>query len=248
MTTNQNYNHGSRPTSGMSNMDYLNSISTSPRPTSSRSNSTSSSSKKGLLAFMTTSVALIIVLITAIVVVISDRGDHEAPEEPGSADIVTAEDHKQVEVLNKTLAELIEDDPHRDYISQNEQSYYYGSAPSEIIDEFSINIDDLNYSSADGVPAMNSNILNYYLDQEAIVIIVDPVEITVQEDKKTDTLIVYASLPSEYDFVGFIPSDFNADGSRKDDWLFPEQMAIYLSRSELFNQLSESTKFYVIYK
>ena len=248
MATNQSNNHNYQSTPRMSGMDYLNSISAPSQPAGSHSNTAPGGNKKGLLMFMIASVALIIALVVAIAVVIGNRTGHDTPENPDDDDVVTVEDHEQVETLNETLASLIETNPYHDYSSQNKQSYSYYTTPSEIIDEFGLNVDDLDYSAADSILAMNSNILNYYLDQGAIVIIVDSSEITVQEDKKTDTLIVYGSAPSEFDFVSFVPSDFNADGTRKDSWLFPEQTAVYLSRSELFNQLSESAKFYVINK
>ena len=134
------------------------------------------------------------------------------------------------------------------YVSPNDYSSNYGAIPIEIIDDYKINIETPDFSSAIAVSDMNANALNFYLDQpDTIVAIFEPSGISAL-DRKSDTVYIYASIPLESDYVGFFPSDFNADGSSKDDWLLPEQTAIYFSQSELFSQLTSSASFYLISK
>jgi hypothetical protein len=118
----------------------------------------------------------------------------------------------------------------------------------DIIEDYKINIENPDFSSTTAVSNMNANMLNFYLDQDdTIVAIVEPSGISAL-DRKSNIVFIYASIPSEHDYVGFFPSDFNSDGSSKDDWLLPEQTAIYFSQSELFDQLTSSAKFYLISK
>ena len=136
----------------------------------------------------------------------------------------------------------------RNYVSPNEFSPNYGAIPVEIIDDYKINIESLDFSSAIAVSAMSASTLNFHLDQpDTIVAIVEPSGISAL-DRKSDTVFIYASIPPENSYVGFFPTDFNPDGTNKDSWLLPEQTAIYFSKTELFDQLTSSAKFYIINK
>ena len=192
--------------------------------------------KRKLLLAVIVIIALSLIAIIVIVIVGKDSFNG----------VITADQQKQVETLNETLASLIEKDPNHDYITPNSVSYNYGAVPEEIILLYDIDIENPDFSSATSVSAMNSNILNYYLDQkDTIVAIIEPSGIS-SLGKRTTILFIYASAAYNYSFVGFDPSDFNPDGSNKDSYLFPEETAIHFSRSELFNQLTPSAKFYII--
>ena len=135
-----------------------------------------------------------------------------------------------------------------DYDSPNEFSPNYGAIPVEIIDDYKLNIENPDFSSATIISTMNANALNFFLDQpDAIVAIVEPSGISAL-DRESNIVFIYASVPPEHDYVGFFLSDFNVDGSSKDEWLLPEQTAIYFSQSELFDQLTSSAKYYLISK
>ncbi|MBR5389245.1 hypothetical protein IK146_01655 [Candidatus Saccharibacteria bacterium] len=194
--------------------------------------------KRKLLLAALIIMALSIVAIIIVVIIGKDRFNN----------VITAEQQEQVESLNETLASIVDKDPNHNYTTPNEVSPNYGAVPEEIILLYNINVENPDFSSATSVAAMNSNILNFYLDQEdTIVAILEPSGIS-SLDKKSTTLFIYASAAYNYSFVGFDPSDFNPDGSNKDDYLFPEEAAIHFSRSELFNQLTSSTKFYIVKK
>lgn len=237
------------PNNPGSNMAYLNSISPSQPITPSATPQKTSkpvSRKKRVIIFSILGV-LFIGLGIAIAVAANNKQPEPEEKKPDDGGI-TIEEHRQAETLNSVLAEKVKDNPHKDYEPKNKYSFNYGATPDEIITDYSLNIKNLNLSDATIVPAMNSNILNYYLDQDnVIVVITDEVKMTFRE-KKSNTLIVYASKPEDCDYLTFIPEDFTEDGLKNSDWYFHEQMIIYLSRSELFNQLSEKAKFYVIRK
>ena len=248
-------NQGSQPMSNYSNMAYLNSISAqqqqaaTPVTPAAAPAPTHTFNIKRIVIFSVCSIIFVSVLATIAIVSSKDRANLGDPSKEENPNAISKEKHYQVETLNETLAELVKEDAHHDYESPNDFSPNYGAAPAEIIDEYNINIEKPDYSSAASVPAMNSNILNYYLDQkDTIVIIVDHFGINTMLDGKSNILIIYASVPSECDFIGFVPSDFNADGTNKDKELFPEQTALRFTRSELFNQLSSSAEFYIIRK
>lgn len=134
------------------------------------------------------------------------------------------------------------------YVSPNEFSPNYGLIPIDIIGDYKINVENPDFSSFDTVSTMSANMLNFYLDQDdTIVAIVEPSGISAL-DRESNAVFIYASIPPDSSYVGFFPSDFNSDGSSKDDWLLPEQTAIYFSQSELFDQLTSSAKFYLISK
>ena len=250
----QGYNPNSQPQTNYSSMAYLNSISAQQQPTSAPTpaaaptESTHTFSIKRIVIFSVVSIIIVSTIAAVAIVASKDRNNLGGDQEKKNTGITAAE-HHQEEKLNETLAELIKDDAHRDYESPNEYSPGYGAMPAEIIADYHIDITNPDFSNAASVPAMNSNILNYYLDQEGtIVVISDHYGISSMLGGKSNILIIYASEPAECDFIGFIPSDFNADGTNKDKDLFPEQTALHFSRSELFNQLSGSAEFYILRK
>ena len=232
-----------------SGIEYLNSISTPPQTTQMPNDAPVAEKKwKNIYTILIATFILLITLILILANINSGSSDNTPTKTDNDSDIITAEEHTKEETLNEELANLVENDPHREYVSPNDLSFNCGMVPEEVILEFNIDIENPDFSSAISVPAMNSNILNYYLDQKStIVAIVEPSGI-VSLNKKTTTLYIYASVPSNYDFIGFNPSDFNSDGTSKEESFLPEEKSIYFSRSELFNQLTPSSKFYVIKK
>ena len=135
-----------------------------------------------------------------------------------------------------------------DYNSPNEFSPNYGAIPVEIIDDYHISIKNPDFSSAVNVSIKNGNALNFFLDQtDVVVAIVEPSGISML-DKESNIIYIYASVPSNHDYVGFFPTDFNDDGSSKDDQLLPEEATVYFSQAELFDQITSSTEFYLISK
>jgi len=231
-----------------SNMDYLRSISATPQPETPANNpapyKAPSSNTKKIIIFTVCMIAFVTLLGLAAVLANGDRKSVPVNK------VVTPEEHRKEDELNGTLDKLAQKDPNYDYDSPSFRTYYFGYFPDEIIYEFKINVRNTDFSSAKSVPAMNSHIANYYLDQkDTIIVIVDPKGITGRE-KKTEILYVYASSPKDYDFLGFMPADFGDDGKYilKDETSLPEEGVVYFTRSELFNQLSADAKFYVIKK
>ena len=223
------------------NMDYLRSISGSEQqylPEEPSQNPSGINTKK-IVIF-----AIVMVLfVTAIAVVTIITGSSVTYEE---RKVVTAEEHEEQEELNSDLAKLVENDPNRNYESPNDYSPNYGAVPTEVIAEWKLNIGNIEKSATRKVAAMNSNILNYHLDDEdSVVAIVEPSGIKGR-GKESKAVVIFASVPSSYDFVGFMVSDFNEDGTCKDKKLLPEETTVYFTRSELFNQLTKDAKFYLI--
>ena len=240
------------PNNPGSNMAYLNSISPSqpvtPAAAPTPAKPKSASRVKRIVIFSI--LGLLFIGLGVAIAFAAQNGWSASEEEKKVEDdgSISAEEYKQQETLNQTLADKVKTNPHKDYEPKNKYSFNYGATPDEIITDYNLKIKDLDLSDATVIPAMNSNILNYYLDQDnVIVVITDEKEMSFQE-KKSKTLIVYASRPEECDYLTFIPEDFTEDGLKNSDWYFHEQMIIYLSRSELFNQLTENAKFYVIRK
>ena len=244
---NSPYPQGYAPMNPGSNMAYLNSISpsqTAPTPAQMPTANKPASRKKRVIIFSILAV-LFIGLGVAIAIAANTKVE---PEGKPDDNLITPEEQRKAETLNPTLAERVKTNPHRDYESKNQYSFNYASVPDEIIYDYNLSIRNLDLTYATTIPAMNSNILNYYLDQDnTIVVIKDEKELTLHE-KKSKTLIVYASVPQDCEYLTFIPEDFDENGKQIDEWPFPEQLIIHLTRSELFDQLSESAKFYVLRK
>lgn len=118
------------------------------------------------------------------------------------------------EQLSAHLAALVKGEEHEDYISTSFATRYLDVTPEKISADFGLSLDfplDLPASRTTEVIAMNSNILNYYLDQGNLVAIyakgTDPFtedgsQILVQAARPVDALFqIYSPDESEAQIV-----------------------------------------------
>lgn len=149
------------------------------------------------------------------------------PEEEGDAS-------EEAETLNALLAEAVKNNPHAAYITKLSDTKYRSMIPDELLSALSLTRAELSKPSSSSrftkVSAMNSNVLNYYLDQGAVVVIVAKGEGLFS--KNGSALVVYAADYAMPIYSVFRPSAENTD-------------ADYVSRTAIFNDIVGLADFYV---
>lgn len=132
------------------------------------------------------------------------------------------------ETLSDTLSASVENSPHKDYQTELEETKHFGLTPNELCAKLSVSCLEFknfkNFKNLSKISPINSNALNYYLDNNYIVII----------SSSTSLQIIYGALYSISSYSVFDLSSSDLDGYN------------YASRIDIFNHLTGSEEFYTI--
>ena len=187
------------------------------------------SEKRTPTMFLVFVFSILVIIGTVVVMVFLSTRQPDNEVEPAPLEESHFEERRE-EVLNETLAALIRNNMQASYVSETDQTAYFDATPAEIVNLFQLNTDNLDLSSAFSVPAMNSNIVNYYLDQSGTIVIIYD---------KADYTVVFAGRPYDEAYQVFSTSAYSVNHD-----IFAE----YTSKYSLLEPLSADAKFYVLQK
>ena len=184
------------------------------------------------------SILVIIGTAVAMVFLADQQPDNENAAEDGAIDLAGYSDAtNQSEELNAHLAALLKGEPHLDYISNTELLQYSSMSPEEITHNFGLKIDDEkieiignNYTT---LWAMNSNILNYYLDNGQIAVIYAKGDYPFSAEGRT--IVVYGGRPADALYYIY-PYTENSYGYKYD----------IVTKLELFESMTGAEEFKVL--
>jgi len=204
-------------------------------------------SKKTLLIFGI--IGVLAIAATVIIITLSNVPKVEAPQAqttpttqtedvPPSEEVLDPEEEgdatEEAETLNALLAEAVKNNPHAAYETKLSDTKYRSITPNELLFTLNLTRAELSKPSSSSrftkVTAMNSNALNYYLDQGAIVVIVAKGESLFS--KNGSSLVVYAADYAFPVYAVFRPSSGSSEAG-------------YVSRSAIFNDIIGLADFYV---
>ncbi|MBR1795715.1 hypothetical protein IJ765_00440 [Candidatus Saccharibacteria bacterium] len=200
----------------------------------------SQSEKRTPTMFLVFMFSILVIIGTAVAMVFlaEQQPDNENIAEDGAVDLAGYSDAvNQTEELNAHLTALLKGEPHSDYVSNTELSKYSNMSPEEIARDFGLKIDDGkieiigdNYTT---LWAMNSNILNYYLDNGQIAVIYAKGGYPFTTEGKT--IIVYGGRPVDALYYTY-PYTENSYGYKYD----------IVTKLELFESMTRAEEFKVL--
>lgn len=212
--------------------DFMNQLNSPSKPSAPAQKPALENKKLFILAGV--AVFVIIILIVLNLVLGNRQGGNESTEETNETQFYDITESS--ETLNSSLEQSVAKNPHMDYQTTLSYTPYLQDTPSQLCQRFSISCSSLAYpesvDQAVRALAMNSNALNYHLDNGQIVII----SAKGQEvfSPEGTVLVVYAA---NYDFP--IYQVFNPQTGNLSE-------PTYLSRSELFSDIDDVADFYTI--
>ena len=165
------------------------------------------------------SIAVIVMIIVSVVILLLSPKGNKTQEEIDnlSYDITELE-----ETLTEKLSTAAQNNPHKDYQTKLMATTFADLTANSFCLASNFSCPDILSKKTTKIPAVNSNALNYYLDQDLVVVIVS----------ESSTLVVYGAL---YDIPAYLT--FTTDQTDFDEYG-------YISRSDLFSRLTGSESFY----
>jgi len=180
------------------------------------------------------SILVIIGTVVAMVFLAGEQPDNKEAE--NFDDLYAVEDASMSEKLNENLAEEVRKSPYVNYSSSNLIIGDTESSPQQICDRLGVTcsafVNPENIPSIEKISPINSNGLNYYLEQGKIIVIKAIGEAPYSAEGKV--IVVYAGYVQDAVYAAFDPSaqDFSIN------WL--------VSRTELFSSITGAVQFYAI--
>ena len=145
-------------------------------------------------------------------------------EEEKLADELSFDVTEETETIPDSISSTINNNPHKDYQTDLTETKYFGLTAQEFCSSLHTSCTNIMSQKLTKITVINSNILNYYLDQGLAIIISSPAKTTV----------IYGALYSIPSYIVFTIDQTDFDSYT------------YASRVDLFNNLTGSETFYTI--